>query len=126
MQHASHQCFEIMVVLLMLAISQPIKDTSVSLCAGVKLGKFSVGAELCDPDNQQRQPQPEDIEPLQAALQRHMPHAVGELLQFSTCMFTMTPDKHFVIETHPKHQQVGKGTHIHTTVGWDSHCQSST
>eukprot|EP00878_Enallax_costatus_P021627 GHUV01022912.1.p1 GENE.GHUV01022912.1~~GHUV01022912.1.p1 ORF type:complete len:251 (+),score=39.56 GHUV01022912.1:906-1658(+) len=74
--------------------------------AGVKLGKFSVGAELCDPDNQQREQQLEDVEPLQAALQRHMPHAVGELLQFSTCMFTMTPDKHFVIDTHPKHNQV--------------------
>eukprot|EP00878_Enallax_costatus_P037439 GHUV01042292.1.p1 GENE.GHUV01042292.1~~GHUV01042292.1.p1 ORF type:complete len:223 (+),score=33.18 GHUV01042292.1:585-1253(+) len=76
--------------------------------AGVKLGKFSVGAELCDPDNQQREQQLEDVEPLQAALQRHMPHAVGELLQFSTCMFTMTPDKHFVIDTHPKHNQVGQ------------------
>lgn len=81
---------------------------SLLLYAGVKMGKFCVCPELCDPDNQQRQQQPEDVEPLEAALQRYMPHAVGELLEFATCMFTMTPDGHFIIDKHPRHEQVGQ------------------
>lgn len=74
---------------------------------GVKLGLFDVGAEECDPDKQQRQQRPEDVQPLLTALRGHMPFAAGDLLQFSTCMFTMTPDHHFVIDHHPRYKQVG-------------------
>jgi hypothetical protein len=47
-----------------------------------------------------------DTEPLKEALRRHMPKAHGEVLNFAACMFTMTPDNHFVIDTHPQHPQV--------------------
>jgi glycine/D-amino acid oxidase-like deaminating enzyme len=75
--------------------------------AGLKIGKFSV-SEACDPDNLDRQQREADLVPLRAAVQAFMPHAAGNLLDFAACMFIMTPDGHFVIDTHPKHEQVSQ------------------
>lgn len=76
------------------------------LCpAGLKIGKFSV-SEACDPDRLDRQQREADLLPLQAAVQAFMPHAAGPVTDFAACMFIMTPDGHFVIDTHPKHEQV--------------------
>jgi hypothetical protein len=65
-----------------------------------------VSAPQCDPDNLDRDMAAADTEPLQEALRRHMPKAHGDVLNFAACMFTMTPDNHFVIDTHPRHPQV--------------------
>ncbi len=35
-----------------------------------------------------------------------MPDAAGEVLSVSTCMYTNTPDLHFLIDRHPHHEQV--------------------
>jgi glycine/D-amino acid oxidase-like deaminating enzyme len=75
--------------------------------AGLKIGKFSV-SEACDPDNLDRQQRQADLLPLQAAVQEFMPHAAGPVTDFAACMFIMTPDGHFVIDTHPKHDQVSE------------------
>lgn len=74
---------------------------------GLKIGKFSVSA-ACDPDNLDRQQREADLLPLQAAVQEFMPHAAGPVTDFAACMFIMTPDGHFVIDTHPKHEQVSE------------------
>lgn len=74
--------------------------------AGVKIGKFCVSEPPCDPDNVDREMAAADTEPLEQALRRHMPKAHGDVLNFAACMFTMTPDNHFVIDTHPRHPQV--------------------
>lgn len=66
---------------------------------------FSV-SEVCDPDNLDRQQREADLAPLHAAVQAYMPYAAGPVLKFAACMFIMTPDGHFVIDTHPKHEQV--------------------
>uniref|UniRef100_A0A383VMB1 FAD dependent oxidoreductase domain-containing protein n=1 Tax=Tetradesmus obliquus TaxID=3088 RepID=A0A383VMB1_TETOB len=73
---------------------------------GVKIGKFCVSAPPCDPDNVDREMSAADTKPLEQALRRHMPKAHGDVLNFAACMFTMTPDNHFVIDTHPRHPQV--------------------
>lgn len=64
-------------------------------------------SEACNPDALDRQQREADLEPLRAAVQTFMPHAAGPVLDFAACMFIMTPDGHFVIDTHPKHEQVG-------------------
>ena len=64
-------------------------------------------SEACDPDHLDRQQRESDLAPLQAAVSAFMPHASGPVLDFAACMFIMTPDGHFVIDTHPKHEQVG-------------------
>jgi sarcosine oxidase len=35
-----------------------------------------------------------------------LPALDGPLLSASTCMYTMTPDQHFIIGLHPRHPQV--------------------
>ncbi|KAF8065503.1 soxA [Scenedesmus sp. PABB004] len=72
---------------------------------GVKIGKFCVSA-ACDPDALDREQRPDDVAPLRAALAAHLPGAAGALLGFAACMFTMTPDGHFIIDAHPRHPQV--------------------
>jgi sarcosine oxidase len=39
-------------------------------------------------------------------LARHIPDANGELLHTATCMYTNTPDYHFIIARHPDHSAV--------------------
>jgi glycine/D-amino acid oxidase-like deaminating enzyme len=93
-----------MLSLLTVAVLLPLSLLSP---AGVKIGKFCVSAPgQCDPDNLDRAMTAADTEPLAAALRNHMPKAHGDILNFATCMFTMTPDNHFVIDTHPRHPQV--------------------
>lgn len=50
---------------------------------------------------------PADEAALRAGLSRWFPAAAGgRMLAASTCMFTNTPDGHFVIDAHPRHPQV--------------------
>lgn len=49
---------------------------------------------------------PADEGPLRDAVRRFFPGANGRLLSQSACMFTNTPDKHFIIDRHPRHPQV--------------------
>jgi hypothetical protein len=37
---------------------------------------------------------------------RKFPHLTGELVQAKTCLYSVTPDEHFVIGAHPGHEQV--------------------
>ncbi|RPI52201.1 MAG: FAD-dependent oxidoreductase, partial [Chloroflexi bacterium] len=39
-------------------------------------------------------------------LDRYLPEANGRLLETAVCMYTNTPDHHFVIDFHPAHSQV--------------------
>ncbi len=44
---------------------------------------------------------------MRAALAARIPAlASGELLETATCLYTLTPDHHFVIGRHPRHAQV--------------------
>jgi sarcosine oxidase len=42
---------------------------------------------------------------LRGAVQRYFPAADGPLLRHSACMFTNTPDGHFIIDRHPAEPQ---------------------
>lgn len=89
---------------------------------GLKIGKFSV-SEACDPDALDRQQREADLVPLRAAVEAFMPHAAGPVLDFAACMFIMTPDGHFVIDSHPKHEQVSVTryickVHLYGCWGW--------
>jgi len=39
-------------------------------------------------------------------LERHLPTVNGDLLSATTCMYTNTPDGHFVIDRDPRHSNV--------------------
>ena len=72
---------------------------------GVKVcrhhGGASTSAEALD-----RAVSPADEAPVRAFLREHLPDADGGLLGARVCMYTNTPDDHFVVGAHPHHERV--------------------
>ncbi|RXT03640.1 N-methyl-L-tryptophan oxidase [Ammoniphilus sp. CFH 90114] len=48
----------------------------------------------------------EDEQDLRQCLNSYMPQASGSLLKGSTCLYTVTPDEHFIIDHHPNYKHV--------------------
>eukprot|EP01025_Chloroclados_australasicus_P007803 TRINITY_DN12610_c0_g1_i1.p1 TRINITY_DN12610_c0_g1~~TRINITY_DN12610_c0_g1_i1.p1 ORF type:complete len:390 (-),score=30.72 TRINITY_DN12610_c0_g1_i1:197-1366(-) len=71
-----------------------------------KIGKFRHRREVTSPDNIDIKLHDEDDQVLQVPLKRYFPQVVGKLRSFGTCMFTNTPDGHFLIDRHPAFEQV--------------------
>ena len=73
---------------------------------GVKISEHAMG-DPTTADTIRREIGPEEIEKLRRDfVARYMPAANGEVLSTGTCMYTMTPDNHFVIDRHPRHPNV--------------------
>jgi sarcosine oxidase len=47
-----------------------------------------------------------EIEAARAALASFVPAAAGAFIRADPCMYTLTPDQHFVIGFHPAHRNV--------------------
>ncbi|WP_116452934.1 N-methyl-L-tryptophan oxidase [Blastococcus litoris] len=72
---------------------------------GAKVAFFRQGA-VTTPEGLDREVRPEEVEFLAADLRRIIPTLPGRSLDAVACMYTTTPDEHFVIATHPHHAQV--------------------
>ena len=46
------------------------------------------------------------LQMLRGPLRKFFPVANNEMTKAATCMFTTTQDRHFIVDLHPKHQQV--------------------
>ena len=69
---------------------------------GLKIGRMHHRRQVVDPDEWDRSLiEPEDEPVLRAALSRYLPQADGPALSLKTCMFTNTPDEHFIVDTLP-------------------------
>jgi sarcosine oxidase len=64
------------------------------------------GDEDCTPSTIDRSIHSRDIAAIRSAIQFRIPALNGEVSHAVTCMYTMTPDKHFIIDAHPRHPQV--------------------
>lgn len=73
---------------------------------GVKVGKHYHLGEAVDPDEMPRKPHLEDEDTLREFLEHCLPAANGPQMALSTCLYTNTPDKEFVIDHHPVHENV--------------------
>jgi len=73
---------------------------------GFKIGRYHHLEEVVDPDHVERGVTQEDEDILRAAAARYFPKANGTLMTLKTCMFTNTPDEHFVIDVLPEIPQV--------------------
>lgn len=69
---------------------------------GVKIGLYHHRAEQGAAEELPREITETDIEVLRAGLKRFMPDANGELVHATTCLFTNTPDGHFLLGEVPK------------------------
>ncbi len=72
---------------------------------GFKVGIHDLG-EATNPDTVDRQWRGEDEHELREMLARFIPKANGDLLNACVCLYTNTPDSHFVIDRHPEHDNV--------------------
>jgi sarcosine oxidase len=72
---------------------------------GLKAGIHHEG-ETTDPDRVRREPTAEDELVMRRLVERYMPDAAGRVREARVCLYTNTPDHHFVIAVHPEHPQV--------------------
>lgn len=72
---------------------------------GVKVAMFR-GGQACTPDTIDRTVRPEEVAAMRDFVAPRMPDLPGTLLEAVTCMYTNTPDEHFVIARHPAHERV--------------------
>ncbi|RNB83099.1 N-methyl-L-tryptophan oxidase [Brevibacillus nitrificans] len=75
--------------------------------AGVKIGRHDGGVEI-DPDRLERTfgALLSDEGDVRSFLETYMPQAAGALRQGRVCIYTMTPDEHFIIDRHPEYSQI--------------------
>lgn len=73
---------------------------------GFKFGKYHHLREQIQPDTVDRFCHPEDEAVLREGIRRYFPDADGPTLAMKVCMFTNTPDEHFVIDHHPQSRSV--------------------
>lgn len=73
---------------------------------GVKVAFFRAGSKPTDPETIDREVHAGEVDFIRSYLARYVPSLDGELLYAKTCMYTNTPDEHFVISTHPEYPQV--------------------
>jgi sarcosine oxidase len=64
------------------------------------------GGDICTPDELERGLLPKDEEEIREQLSRLLPALNGPLLHSSACMYTLTPDEHFLLGPHPEWPQV--------------------
>jgi sarcosine oxidase len=72
---------------------------------GVKAAFFRNGTPA-DPDHLRRTVDPAEAVPLRAFLSIRLPGLPGDLVRAVPCMYTITPDEHFVLGLHPAHPNV--------------------
>jgi sarcosine oxidase len=73
---------------------------------GFKVGRSHHLHQTVDPDHVDREIQPEDEATLREFVEKYFPAAAGPALSLKTCMFTNSPDGHFIIDVHPEFPQV--------------------
>ena len=74
---------------------------------GFKFGRYHHLEENVDPDAMDREPNDRDEEILRAFARRYFPDGEGATVALKACLFTNTPDEHFILDLHPDHPQVG-------------------
>jgi sarcosine oxidase len=73
---------------------------------GFKIGRYHHLEERIDPDRFDREPHLADEAALREATERYFPDAAGTTMALRTCIFTNTPDEHFIVDRLPGLPQV--------------------
>ena len=91
---------------------------------GVKCARHYGAPELPSPDGVDWSVRPGEDESVRGFLANHLPELNGPSAHAEVCMYTLTPDRHFVIDLHPEYPQVavacgfsGHGFKFAPTVG---------
>lgn len=74
---------------------------------GFKIGKYHHRKEsVTDLSRMDRECHPEDERVLREGVRRYFPDANGPTMALETCLFTNSPDEHFIIDRHPTSPEV--------------------
>ena len=73
---------------------------------GLKIGLYHHLGETGQPDELPRATTAEDEAALRRGIARYFPDADGPIMALHACMFTNTPDEHFIIDTLPGVEEV--------------------
>jgi sarcosine oxidase len=73
---------------------------------GLKVARHYGAPELRSPDEVERAVRPADEAPVRRFLDSHLPAVNGPLRYGQTCIYTLTPDRHFLIDLHPEYRNV--------------------
>ncbi len=74
--------------------------------SGVKVGQHSGGTVVDDPSNVNRDVDPVDFAQVANFVSRYLIDATARRTKHTVCMYTMTPDEHFIVDRHPQHSGV--------------------
>jgi len=72
---------------------------------GVKVAVHHEG-QLTEPEKIPREVNEDEIQTMRSLLRRFLPPADGVLKSTVVCIYTNTPDEHFILDYHPAHPQV--------------------
>lgn len=71
---------------------------------------FHVGESVNHPSEINYTPDEENVESLRQFMQAHIPEvAIAPVRESRICLYTMTPDEHFIVDTHPEYDHVAIG-----------------
>jgi sarcosine oxidase len=73
---------------------------------GFKFGRYHHLEERADPDAMDREPNEKDERILREFARRYFPGGEGPTVALKACLFTNTPDEHFILDVHPRFPQV--------------------
>lgn len=75
----------------------------------IKVAEHSGGDPVDDPATVDRELHSSDLVRLQSFVEQFIPDALPDPVRHSVCLYTVTPDQHFVIDTHPVWRNVVVG-----------------
>jgi sarcosine oxidase len=73
---------------------------------GLKAAEHSGGLPVFDPLHVDRNPDPGETLRVEQFLSEYLPAVTREPRRFGTCLYTLSPDGHFVVDRHPEYPQV--------------------
>lgn len=73
---------------------------------GFKVGRYHHLEQSLDPKDLNHECSPEDQNILRSFVEKYFPQGAGPTMALAPCMFTNTPDEHFIVDVHPEHSQV--------------------
>lgn len=73
---------------------------------GLKAAEHTRGLPVSDPLCVDRRPDAEETARVEQFLQEYLPQVTRRNTDFDTCLYTLSPDRHFVLDLHPRHPQV--------------------
>ena len=73
---------------------------------GLKIGEHSGGTVVSDPSNCDRSIDTIDRQRVDSFMSAYLPAIGNQVTDHSVCMYTMSPDEHFIVDLHPEFEHV--------------------